>query len=189
MKVKVGISNAHAHLTQAQIETLFGEGFALTFCRNIRQKDEFVSHQAVDVKGPKGTLARVRILGPARAAAQVELSLTNARRLGLDAEVRLSSDVAGTPGATLIGPKGEVVMEQGVVAAARHLHISPAEAASAGLVEGSRVCAEAFGVRGLVFRNIVVRVDELYSAELHLDTDEANAAGLKHGDEVELVLV
>ncbi len=186
--MKVGISNTHAHLTQEQIEQLFGKGFSLTFLRNIRQNDEFVSDQAVDVEGPKGTLKKVRILGPARDQAQVEVSLTNARKLGVDAEVRLSENVAGTPGAKLIGPAGETVMEQGVIVAARHLHISPDEAAAIGLKEGQLVYAEAAGARGLVFKNIVVRIDELYTAELHLDTDEANAAGLKHGDEVELIV-
>ncbi|HWQ80116.1 MAG TPA: phosphate propanoyltransferase [Anaerovoracaceae bacterium] len=188
MKVKVGVSNTHAHLTQDQIEKLFGKGFSLTFFRNIRQNDEFVSNQTIDVEGPKGTLKNVRILGPAKDQAQVEVSLTNARKLGVDTEVRLSTKVEDTPGAKLIGPEGETVMEQGIIVAARHLHISPEEAAAMNLKEGQTVCAEATGARGLTFRNIVVRIDELYAAELHLDTDEANAAGLKHGDEVALIL-
>lgn len=188
MKVKVGVSNTHAHLTQDHIETLFGKGFTLTFYRNIRQNDEFVSNQTIDVEGPKGTLKNVRILGPARECAQVEVSLTNARKLGVDAEVRLSENVEETPGAKLIGPEGETYMEQGIIVAARHLHISPEEAAVMNLKEGQTVCAEAPGPRGLIFKNIVVRIDELYAAELHLDTDEANAAGLKHGDEVEIIV-
>ncbi len=188
MKVKVGISNTHAHLTQEQIEKLFGKGFALTFYRNIRQNDEFVSNQAIDVAGPKGTLKNVRILGPAREQAQVEVSLTNARKLGIDAEVRLSENVEGTPGAKLIGPEGEVMLEQGIIAAARHLHIAPEEAASINLKEGQTICAEAFGVRNLIFKNIIVRIDDLYRAELHIDTDEANAAGLKNGDEAEILI-
>jgi putative phosphotransacetylase len=188
MKVKVGISNTHAHLTPSQVEGLFGTGFALTFYRNIRQNDEFVSNQTIAVEGPGGRLEKVRVLGPAREPGQVEVSLTNARRLGLEAEVRLSSMVEGSPGAKLIGPAGELMMAQGVIAAARHLHVSPEEAAAMGLEAGQRVCAEAPGVRGLVFKNIIVRIDPLYSAELHLDTDEANAAGLKHGDEAELIV-
>lgn len=188
MKVKVGISNTHAHLTQEQIEQLFGKGFTLTFYRNIRQNDEFVSNQAIDMEGPKGTLKNVRILGPAREQSQVEVSLTNARKLGVDAQVRLSTKVEDTPGAKLIGPEGETMLEQGVIAAARHLHISPEEAAALNLREGQTVCAETAGIRGLIFKNIVVRIDELYTVELHLDTDEANAAGLKHGDEVEIIL-
>lgn len=188
MKVKVGISNTHAHLTQWQIEQLFGKGFTLTFYRNIRQNDEFVSNQTIDVAGPKGTLKNVRILGPAREQAQVEISLTNARKLGIDAEVRLSENVDGTPGAKLIGPEGEVMLEHGIIVAARHLHISPEEAAPVNLKESQSICAEAAGPRNLVFKNIIVRIDELYTAELHLDTDEANAAGLKNGDEMEIII-
>ena len=188
MKVKVGISNTHAHLTQEQIEILFGKGFTLTFYRNIRQNDEFVSGQTIDVEGPKGTLNNVRILGPAREQAQVEISLTNARKLGIEAEVRLSENVYGTPGAKLIGPEGEVVLDQGIIAAARHLHISPLEAASMNLKEGQMICAEVPGPRNLVFKNIVVRIDQQYTAELHLDTDEANAAKLEKGDEVEIFI-
>lgn len=187
VKIKVGISNRHAHLTQSQIEQLFGKDFALTFHRNIRQNDEFVSGQAIDVTGPKGTLKNVRILGPARDEAQVEISLTDARKIGIDAQVRLSAQLNGTPGAKLTGPEGEVVLERGIIAAARHLHISPEEAVSMNLSEGQTVCVETSGARSLIFKNVIVRIDKLYAAELHIDADEANAAGLTHGDEAEII--
>ncbi|MPN49972.1 Phosphate propanoyltransferase [bioreactor metagenome] len=115
------------------------------------------------------------------------MSLTDARRTGIDAQIRLSTQLSGTSGARLIGPFGEVTLEQGIIAAARHLHISPEEAATMDLREGEAVCIETAGVRGLIFKNVIVRIDDLYTAELHIDTDEANAAGLKNGDETEII--
>lgn len=187
MKITVGISNRHAHLTREQIEILFGKNYELTFFRKIKQPDEFVSNEKIDVKGPKGVLKDVRILGPARETAQIEMTLTNAREIGVEAEIRLSSDVEGTSGVTLIGPEGEVRLEKGVIAAVRHLHMTPEEAEKLGLHAGQRVSVETEGERGIIFKNVVVRIDELFSLELHLDTDEANAAGLKNGDEVKLI--
>ena len=124
----VGRSNRHAHLTRENIEKLFGAGHMLTFLRNIRQHDEFVSVETVDVHGPSGQLKGVRILGPARETAQVEMSVTDARRLGVRADVRLSGDVSGTDGVRLIGPCGEITLEEGVIIPLRHIHVSPGEA-------------------------------------------------------------
>lgn len=188
LKVKVGVSNRHAHLTQLQIEKLFGEGFTLTFHRNIRQNDDFVSGQTIDVSGSKGALRNVRVMGPAWEEAQVEMSLTDTRKIGIDAQIRPSGQVSETPGAKLTGPEGEVVMEHGIIAAARHLHVSPEEAVAMNLREGQTVSVKTSGERSLVFNNVIVRIDDLYTAELHIDTDEANAAGLKNGDEAELII-
>lgn len=186
MKITVGISNKHAHLTQEQIETLFGKDYELTFFRGIKQPDEFVSNEKIDVQGPKGILKDVRILGPAREKAQIEMTLTNAREVGVEAEIRQSKDVGGTSGVKLIGPAGEYLLKEGVIAALRHLHMTPEEAESLDLHEGQHVAVETAGDRGVIFKNVVVRIDELFSLEFHIDTDEANAAGLKNGDEVML---
>jgi putative phosphotransacetylase len=187
MKITVGISNKHAHLTQEQIETLFGKGYELTFSRRIKQPDEFVSSEKIDVVGPKGILKNVRILGPAREKGQIEMTLTNARAIGVEAQIRVSADVEGSSGIRLVGPEGEVQMKEGVIAAVRHLHMTPDEAEHLGLCAGQRVAVETEGDRGVIFKNVIVRVDELFSLEFHVDTDEANAAGLKNGDEVKLI--
>ena len=189
MKITVGISNRHAHLTQDQIEALFGKGYELTFYKNIKQPDEFVSNERIDVAGPRGILKGVRIMGPAREKAQIEMTLTNARDIGVEAQIRVSAQVAGTSGVRLIGPKGEYELAEGVIAAVRHLHMTPQEAEVLGLYEGQIVAIEAGADRAVIFKNVIVRIDELFSLELHLDTDEANAAGLKNGDEVRLVKV
>lgn len=188
IKVSVGVSNRHAHLTQEQIEILFGKGYTLTFFREIVQPDEFVSGEKIDVRGPKGILKDVRIMGPAREQAQIEMTLTNARSIGVEAQIRISADVEGSSGVTLVGPMGEYELKEGVIAAIRHLHMTPKDAERLGVKEGQKVAVETFGERAVIFKNVVVRIDEFFSLELHLDTDEANAAGIKHGDEVALVL-
>lgn len=187
MKIIVGISNRHAHLTQSQIDQLFGQGYQLTFFRQIKQPDEFASNEKIHVVGPKGQLRDVRIMGPARQTAQIEMTLTDARAIGVSAQVRVSAQVKDTAGIRLIGPVGEVLLEEGVIAAARHLHLTPKEAELLGLQEGQQVAVETEGERGVIFKHVLVRIDELFSLELHLDTDEANAAGVKNGDEVKLI--
>lgn len=187
MKITVGISNRHAHLTQSQIEQLFGKGYELTFFRKIKQPDEFVSKEKIHVVGPKGQLSDVRIMGPARETAQIEMTLTDARAIGVSAQVRVSAQVSHTAGVKLVGPMGEVMLEEGVIAAARHLHLTPKEAKQLNLHEGQYVAVETEGDRGVIFKHVLVRIDDLFSLELHLDTDEANAAQLNNGDEVKLV--
>jgi putative phosphotransacetylase len=175
------------HLTQELIDILFGKGYELTLLRKIRQHDDFVSNETVDVAGPKGVLKNVRVVGPAREKAQVEITLTKAREIGVVAEVRFSADVENTSGVRLIGPAGQADLKEGLIAAARHLHVSPEQADALGLKEGQKVAVEAGGDRAVIFKNICVRIDEDFDLELHLDTDEANAAGLKKGDLVELL--
>lgn len=187
LKITVGVSNKHAHLTQEQIEVLFGEGFELTFFRKIKQPDEFVSNEKIQVVGPKGSLRDVRIMGPERAKAQIEMTLTNAREIGVHAAVRVSADVEKTDGVKLVGPKGDVDLKEGVIASVRHLHMTPEEAELLGLKDRQRVSIETMGERGVIFKNVIVRIDPLFSLEFHIDTDEANGAGLNSGDEVFLV--
>ena len=126
-------------------------------------------------------------MGPARETAQIEMPLTDARNIGVEAQIRISTDVEGSSGVTLVGPMGEYELKEGVIAAIRHLHMTPEDAERLGLAEGQKVAVETFGERGVIFKNVVVRIDELFSLEVHLDTDEATGAGLKNGDEVMLL--
>lgn len=185
--ISVGVSNKHAHLTRDQIDVLFGEGYQLTFLRNIQQPDEFVSNETISVEGPKGTLYGIRVMGPEREKAQIELTLTSAISIGIDPVVRISMDVENTPPIKLIGPNAVYDLKEGVITAMRHLHMTPEEAEELHLTESQHVMIESEGIRGLVFKNVMVRIDPMFSLEFHIDTDEANSAGLKTGDQVYLV--
>jgi len=185
--VTVGVSNKHAHLTRGQIEALFGKEYQLTFLRNIKQPDEFVTNETISIEGPKGRLEHIRIMGPEREKGQVELSMTNAIAIGIEPAIRISHQVKNTPPLKLIGPMGTCNLEEGAIIPVRHLHMTPEEAVDLSLSEGQYVKVESEGVRGMIFKNVVVRIDPLFSLEFHIDTDEANAAGLKTGDQVVLI--
>lgn len=174
----VEASARHVHLTRADLDTLFGEGYELTPKKMLSQPGQFASEEKVDVIGPKRTLAGVSILGPVRPQTQVELAATDARGIGIAAPVRMSGDLEDTPGCTLIGPKGQITIEEGVIIAKRHLHLIPPSAEKLGVVDGEtiRVCCGKPG-RKLIFDDVVVRVSAKAGDAMHIDTDEANAAG------------
>ena len=151
------------------------------------QPGQFACKETLTIVGPKGRIEGVRVLGPERPETQVEVSLTDTYKLGIKPTVKMSGDVAGTPGCRLVGPTGEAELLKGVIAAARHLHMSEEEAALFGLKSGDIVSAKKTGVRETTFGNIPVRSGKGHSLELHLDTDEANAAGIKNGDLLELI--
>ena len=177
-KVLVETSARHAHVSEADLAVLFGEGYALTVKKMLSQPGQFASNERVTVVGPKGELAGVSILGPVRKSTQVELALTDARKIGLVAPVRESGDIANTPGCKLVGPKGEVEIAEGVIAAKRHIHFTPADAAEAGVQDKQVVSVKVdTDGRSLVFGDVVVRVNESFAAAMHIDTDESNAAG------------
>jgi len=177
-KVLVSVSARHLHVTAADLAALFGEGFELSNKKDLIQPGQFATNERVTVVGPKGEIAGVSILGPVRPATQVELSLTDARKLGLAAPVRESGMLAGSPGCKLIGPVGEVEITEGVIAAKRHVHLSPAQGAEFGLKDRQVVEVKITTAdRTTTFGDVVVRVDKNYTAEMHVDTDEANAAG------------
>jgi putative phosphotransacetylase len=178
-KVLVEISARHVHVTQADLETLFGAGAVLHPKKNLSQPGQYASEEKVDLIGPKSTIKNVSILGPCRNASQVEVSLTDARTLGVTAMVRESGSIDGTNGITLVGPAGSVVLSKGLIAAKRHIHLTPEVAAQFG-VKNSQVVSVKVGAneRTTTFGDVVIRVSEKFSPAMHIDTDEANAAGL-----------
>ena len=187
--VTVGLSNKHVHLSQEHIDILFGKGYELTSIKDLTQPGQFACDEKVDLVGPKRTIKGVRILGPARKETQVELSLSDGFTLGItELPVRDSGKTEGTPGLKIVGPKGEVEIEKGVIAAARHLHMHTTDAEKYGLKDKDIVSVKVNGPRGLTFDNVLVRVNEQYALDLHVDIEEGNAAGLKNGDEVEVTV-
>ena len=186
-KVEVGLSNKHLHLKEEDIEILFGKGHALSPTKALKQPGQFACEEKVDIVGPKGTLKGIRVLGPARKETQVELAMTDARTLGINAPVRESGKLEGTPGVKLVGPAGEVDLDHGAIVALRHVHLSKDQAVEAGVKDKELVSIKFEGERGLVFDNVLVRSGEGHEREIHLDTDEGNAAGLGNGDLGEII--
>ena len=178
-KFIVEISARHIHVTKEQVAVLFGEGHALTAKKALSQPGQFACEEKLTIVGPRGEL-KASILGPERKEAQVELSLTDARTLGVEAKIRESGDLEGTAGIKLVGPCGEIELEQGVIAAKRHIHMTPADAEKYGVSNGEivNVKVETEG-RSLVFGDTVVRVRDDFALAMHIDTDEGNAAGIK----------
>lgn len=181
-KVLVETSARHVHVTKEDLETLFGPGYELTRKKDLSQPGQYACEERVDVVGSKKTLSGVSILGPVRSASQVELSLTDARSIGVTAPIRESGDVAGSGACKLVGPKGEVELKEGVIAAKRHIHMTPADAQQMGLKDKDVVSVRVpSGERSLVFGDVVVRVSEKFALAMHIDTDESNAAAVAPG--------
>ena len=178
--VPLEASGRHVHVTKEQAVRLFGH--PLTPKRPLSQPGQYLSEERVTVVGPKGEFQNVAVLGPERKEGQVEISLTDARSLGIDAPVRMSGNVKGTPGAVLIGPKGQVELEQGVIAAQRHVHLTPEDGARFGVKDKQVVKLRTFTDRPVVFDDVVVRISPDFAAAVHLDYDEANACGFQKGD-------
>lgn len=176
-KAAIGISNKHLHLSEQDIETLFGKGHKLTPKKDLVQPGQFASEEKVDIVGPKRTLSGVRVLGPARKETQIELAMTDARTIGISAPLRESGHLEGTPGCKLIGPEGEVELDHGVIIAQRHIHLSPEQAEEAGVKDHDVVKIKVEGARQLVFDEVIVRSGPTHEREIHIDTDEGNAAG------------
>ena len=178
--VELEASGRHVHVTKEQARTLFGHG--LTPRRPLSQPGQFLAQERVTVIGPKGEFKNVAVLGPERPEAQVEISLTDGKTLGLTPPVRPSGKVEGTPGAILVGPVGQVQLQRGVMAAQRHIHMTPADAARFGVKDKEIVRLQVFTDRPLIFADVLVRVSEDYATYVHLDYDEANACGFAPGD-------
>ena len=178
--VELEASGRHVHVTREQAMTLFGH--QLTPKRPLSQPGQFLSEERVTVVGPKGEFREVAVLGPERKQAQVEISLTDARTLGITPPVRLSGDIQGSPGAVLIGSRGRVTLETGVICAQRHIHLTPEAAAQFGVAHGQQVKLKTLTERSVIFEQVAVRVSKDFASYAHLDYDEANACGFQKGD-------
>lgn len=178
--IELEASGRHVHVTKEQARILFGH--ALTPKRPLSQPGQFLANERVTVTGPRGEFHNVAVLGPERKEAQVEVSLTDGRVLGIQPPVRLSGDVADSPGAVLTGPAGRVTLKQGVLAAQRHIHMRPETAEKMGVKDGQTVRLQAYTARPVVFEDVAVRVSPDYANFVHLDYDEANACGFVPGD-------
>lgn len=187
-KVLVETSARHVHVTREVLDILFGEGYELTVKKMLSQPGQYASAERIDVVGPKKTLSGVSILGPIRPETQVELSLTDARSIGIAAPVRESGQIAGSGACKLVGPKGEVEITEGVIAAKRHIHMTKADAAEFGVADKQIVSVKVDSDgRSLIFGDVVVRVSDSYALAMHIDTDESNAAGLAPGTMGEVI--
>ncbi|OWA33832.1 propanediol utilization protein [Saccharibacillus sp. O16] len=185
--VPVGVSARHIHLSQQDVETLFGQGYQLTEMKPLSQPGQFAANETVEVVGSKGSFPKVRILGPARAATQLEISQTDSFALGVKAPVRESGNIEGTPGITIKGPAGEVTIEEGVIVAARHIHFHTSDAEKWNIQDKQMLKVRFGGARGVVFENVVARVSDSFALDMHIDTDEANAVLAKTGDTAEII--
>lgn len=186
-QLPIALSNRHIHLSQKDLDILFGEGYELTKFKDLSQPGQYACEEKVDVVGPKKTIKGVRILGPVRPETQFEISVADAFTLGVNAVIRNSGDIDGTPGAKLVGPKGEVELDKGLIVAARHIHMHTTDGEEYGVKDKDLVSVKVNGPRGLVFDNVLVRVHPTYALEMHVDVEEGNAAGIKNGDLVEIV--
>lgn len=185
-KIPVEVSARHCHLNQEDIDKLFGKGYQLKVFKKISQPGQFAAREEVMMKGPKGELS-LRIVAPARTMTQVELSMTECHRLGIKPVLRVSGEQQGTPGAVLIGPKGKIKINKGVLVSKRHLHLSPAELKSLKLKDKQKVSIMIRGERGLVFNNVIIRTGKEHKRAFQIDTDEANACGWFPGMKGELL--
>lgn len=184
----IGVSGRHMHICQQDLERLFGPGAELTPFKELRQPGQYAAKECVLVAGPKGALERVRILGPVRPKTQIEVSLTDTFTLGVRAPVRHSGHLDGSGALALVGPKGTVALAAGLIVAARHVHVDPARAAELGIEDKQIVRMVCRGEREVVFGNVLVRCGDGHLSEFHLDTDEANSAGVKTGDLAEILI-
>ncbi|RKZ22149.1 propanediol utilization protein [bacterium] len=180
--IPIGVSARHVHLSGEHLEILFGKGYELRKLRDLSQPGQFAAEETVTLVGPKGVIEKVRILGPLRKRTQVELAKTDAIKLGVDPPVRDSGDLDGTPGITIVGPKGAVTLEEGVIIAKRHIHMTPQDAREFQVQDRDIVRVICGNERKVIFDEVLIRVSENYALDFHLDTDEANAAGVKTGD-------
>nr|WP_251955067.1 phosphate propanoyltransferase [Moorella sp. Hama-1] len=187
VEVPVGISNRHIHLCREDLDVLFGPGYELTVYRDLSQPGEYAARETVTIVGPRGVLEGVRVLGPVRSHSQVEISMTDGFHLGLKPPVRESGDLEGTPGIAVVGPAGALNLPRGVILAARHIHMEADRAAALHLQDDQRVQVLVPGIRELILSNVIVRVRTDFRLELHLDTDEANAALLANGSKVKIL--
>ena len=186
--VPIGVSNRHIHLTRADVDTLFGEGYELTKIKDLKQPGQYACRETLTIVGPSmRPIEGVRVLGPVRRASQVEISRTDSFQLKVKPPVRESGDIGGSAGITIIGPRGIVTLPEGCIIANRHIHMGLADAAQYGVVDGDYVTVDADGERKTRWYDVQVRVSSDFVLEMHVDTDDANAAGIGNGTLVTIV--
>ena len=186
--VPIGVSNRHIHLDRKDMDILFGQDSELTFKKELGQPGQYACEETVTLHGPKGELSRVRVLGPLRSESQVEVSVTDGFALGVRPPIRESGRLEGTPGVTIVGPKGTIEKDTGTIAALRHIHLTPEDARRIGVRDKQMVKVEIGGLRGGIFHNVLIRVSEQFAPEMHIDVDEANAFGVKNGDRAYIIV-
>lgn len=186
-EIPVRISGRHIHVAREDLNQLYGAGHQLTKHRDLAQPGQFAAKETLTVVGPKGVIEEVRILGPLRTRTQVEISGTDGYHLGIEPPVRDSGNLEETPGIVLVGPVGAVTLKEGVILAATHIHMSPGDAKMLNLKNGDRVQVLVDGERDLIFNNVLIRVDDNFITEMHVDTDEANAAVIEDGNCVTII--
>lgn len=186
--VPIGVSNRHIHLDRNDMDILFGRDSELTFKKELGQPGQYACEETVTLHGPKGELSRVRVLGPLRSESQVEVSVTDGFALGVRPPIRESGRLEGTPGVTIVGPKGTIEKDTGTIAALRHIHLTPEDAQRMGVRDKQMVKVEIGGLRGGIFHNVLIRVSEQFAPEMHIDVDEANAFGVKNGDRAYIIV-
>ncbi len=186
--VPIGVSNRHIHLDRADMDILFGADSEPTRIKDLVQPGQYAAAETVTLQGPKGELKRVRVLAPLRSEAQVEISIGDSYVLGVRPPVRESGMLEGTPGVRVIGPKGEVELKRGTIAALRHIHLDSATAKRMGVHDKQMVRVELGGLRGATLNNVLLRVSDVFAPEMHIDVEEANALGVKNGDRAYIVL-
>lgn len=187
-KVLIETSARHVHVSEKDLEALFGKGYKLTPKKDLSQPGQFACEERVLLRGPKNEMKGVSILGPCRKETQIEVSLTDARTLGVAAAIRESGDIEGTAGITIVGPAGEITVDKGVIAAKRHIHMTKADAAEFGIEDKQIVSVKVdTDGRSLIFGDVVCRVSDSYALAMHIDTDESNAAAVKPGAMGEII--
>ncbi len=186
-EIPVGVSNRHVHLSQKDLESLFGADYSLTKLKDLSQPGQYACKELVTICGPKGAIEKVRILGPVRSKTQVEVLNGDCIKLGAASNVRLSGDLSRTPGITLVGPKGSVQIEEGLVVAQRHIHMTPEDAKNLGVCDGDIVCIKFDDLRGGIYSNVAIRANDASKLECHLDIEEANAMGINSKSKVTIV--
>ncbi len=184
--IPVGVSNRHLHLSQADQDVLFGAGYQMTPIKDLSQPGQFACKEMVTICGPKGAIEKVRVLGPVRNKTQVEILTGDGFKLGVSAPARQSGDLEGTPGITIVGPKGSVQIKEGLIVAQRHIHMTLEDAAAYGVHDGQIVDIEIEGPRGGTYANVIVRANNTSALECHLDTEEANAMSINSSTKIKI---
>jgi putative phosphotransacetylase len=187
--VPIAASNRHIHLSPDHVERLFGRGYKLTKLKDLSQPGQFAAKETVTLIGPKGKIPNVRVLGPARGKTQVEVSLYDGFTLGVTPPIRSSGEMQGSEAITIQGPRGQIFIEEGLICAARHIHMNTTDSEVFGLKHGDVVQVKIDGERGIIFSGVLIRVSPKYKLEMHIDLDEANAANIKNGQFGEIISV